>query len=84
VSLSGDESGYDCVRSMGEGWMHKPEVMFSNTLHDLRHCYENMDFPLVTVCSSVGVEYESLRRAQLIALCVKIAEEYGGEARMPL
>lgn len=58
----------------------KEEEMFSNTLHELRFCYEHMDFPLQTVCSEAGFEYERHRRHQLIALCVKIAEEYGRES----
>jgi len=59
----------------------REERMFSEAYEALRYCYERMNFPLETVCSPAGVEYEDLRRAQLIALCVKIAEEYGGEAR---
>lgn len=59
--------------------IYKPDIMFSETLHQLRHCYENMRFPLHTVCSPAGVEEESLRRAQLIQLCGKIAAEYGHE-----
>jgi hypothetical protein len=62
--------------------MRKEERMFSSTLDELRYCYERMDFVLETVCSPAGVEYESLRRAQLISLCAKIAAEYGGEARL--
>jgi hypothetical protein len=58
---------------------HKTESMFSNTLAELRYCYENMDFPLETVCSSAGLERENHRRTQLIQLCVKIAAEYGRE-----
>lgn len=57
----------------------KEEEMFSETLEELRYCYDRMNFPLFTVCSPAGVEYESARRAQLIKLCVKIAAEYGHE-----
>jgi hypothetical protein len=59
--------------------MHKPERMFSETFHELRNCYDNIDFPLQTVCSEAGLEYEQQRRTQLIRLCVKIAAEYGAE-----
>lgn len=57
----------------------KAEEMFSKTFDELRFCYEHMSFPLETVCSPAGVEHESLRRAQLIKLCVTIATEYGRE-----
>jgi len=53
--------------------------MFSETLTELLYCYRRMDFPLQTVCSPAGTEHESLRRTQLIQLCVKIAKEYGSE-----
>jgi hypothetical protein len=58
----------------------KEEQMFSRTLDELKYCYERMNFPLETVCSSAGLEYESLRRTQLIGLCLKIASEYGAES----
>lgn len=53
------------------------ETLFSETYERLRECWENMTFPLETVCSVAGAEYECLRREQLIQLCVKIAAEYG-------
>ena len=59
----------------------KEERMFSETYDELRYVYERMNFRLEAVCSSAGGEYEELRRAQLIGLCVKIAAEFGGEAR---
>jgi len=58
------------------------EQMFSDAHEALRYVYERMRFPLETVCSPAGVEYEELRRAQLIGLCVRIAAEYGGEAKL--
>jgi len=57
----------------------KEENMFSETLTELLYCYQRMNFPLQTVCSPAGTEYESLRRTQLIQLCAKIAKEYGAE-----
>ena len=59
--------------------LRKEERMFSNALDELKYCYERMNFALETVCSPAGVEYESLRRAQLIQLCAKIAAEFGPE-----
>ena len=59
--------------------VYKPVCMFSATLSDLQNCYEKMNFNLESVCSDAGLEYEHLRRAQLIQLCVKIAAEYGRE-----
>jgi hypothetical protein len=73
---------YDGEREVWSlGKRRKEERMFSETYAELRYCYERMNFPLETVCSSAGVEHEDLRRAQLIGLCVKITEEYGGEGR---
>lgn len=65
----------------------KEATMFSDTLEELRFCYERMNFPLETVCSSVVADHESVRRAKLIKLCAKIAAEYGHELeswRIPL
>lgn len=53
------------------------ETLFSDTYQQLVSCYENMTFPLETVCTAAGTNYEYLRKRQLIAVCVKIAAEYG-------
>jgi hypothetical protein len=55
------------------------ETLFSDTYDRLVECCENMTFPLETVCSAAGTEYECLRREQLIGLCAKIAAEFGRE-----
>lgn len=59
---------------------HKLESLFSDTLFSLEHCYNNIDFPMFTVCSTAGYEREMECRRRLIALCAKIAQDYGGES----
>jgi hypothetical protein len=44
---------------------------FRNALADLRDCYDAMDEPLALD--------ETKAREQLIALCAKIADEYGAD-----
>lgn len=62
---------------------HRPEVMFSETLEELRNCYQEMNFPHFTGCTPVEADFEALQRLELIELCVRIAREFGHELGEP-